>query len=84
MTFKSFFKQVGYYLIIGFLYSLTSMILNLIFKKPVDILSQLSYTTVAGFIAAFFTSLILPGLYLEKKSLCFCCGPQCTLFTYQI
>jgi len=45
------------------------MILNLIFKKPVDVLSQLSYTTVAGFIAAFFVSLVLPGLYLEKKKL---------------
>ncbi|RLE84962.1 MAG: hypothetical protein DRJ39_02315 [Thermoprotei archaeon] len=69
MTLKSFFKRVGYCLIIGFLYSLTSMILNLIFKKPVDVLSQLNYTTVAGFIAAFFISLVLPELYLEKKKL---------------
>ena len=69
MTLKPFFKRVGYCLIIGFLYSLTSMILNLIFKKPVDVLSQLSYTTVAGFIAAFFISLVLPELYLEKKKL---------------
>ena len=40
MTLKSFFKRVGYCLIIGFLYSLTSMILNPIFKKPVDVLSS--------------------------------------------